>query len=336
MIPGSFWQLTAYPTLLAFKNLYTQKSFEVALDLEGPIRNFTLEQDLERGEVHLFGESVQGYFRLVISRNEKGIELLFQKTPSGGISYRIDKEEGSAEPKTARLIPLEKEHAPVSPPEARLSLGVHKAQDWDLVMRRGNVEEILPFWMRLAEWLPEMRGEAPSVGSLRLLDECTKKSKEEILPGLQKAFLAGFSGILCPRLEDADHQGILPKEKIPSNLSPLFFLKRGGESLRSLFVREEGEELFLLPCLPPQFSAGRLVHLRLHNGDLLDLEWSKKLLRRVIIRPQASREVLLSLQKPITRFRVRHSEKERGKVMQREKKLFLEAETTLFLDRFEK
>jgi hypothetical protein len=100
LLPGSFWKLTTFPTLLVFENLYVQKRFEVKLHLEGPVRDFTLEQDLERGEIHLFGHSVQGYFRLRISRSEKGLDLLFEKTPEEGLAYAFKEKQQLATSKT--------------------------------------------------------------------------------------------------------------------------------------------------------------------------------------------------------------------------------------------
>ncbi|MFI5334341.1 MAG: hypothetical protein ACHQT8_04140 [Chlamydiales bacterium] len=336
LLPGSFWQITAFPTLLEFKNLYTGMSFEVHLGIQGPVRELTLEQDLERGELRFFGHSQKGYFRLRISRQEKGMQLLIEKTPEGGLIYQIDGNETRAEEKAARLIPLPLEHPLVPPPETRLSLGVHKAQDWDLVLRRGELAEILPFWMRLADWLPKMREELRSAGSLRLLTDCEVAERQEMISALCKAFLVGFHDLLVPQLKDPLHQGILKEEKIPEGLSPLYFLKRGGEILRSLFLQEENEKILLLPRLPPEFSSGRFTHLRLDNGDLLDLEWSKKLLRRVVIHPNATREVAFALQKPLRTFRVRLSEKDRGRRIHCDEMLRLLEGERVFLDRFEK
>lgn len=327
LLPGSFWKITAFPTRILLDNLYGKGGFTISLALQGPMRDFTLVQDLEKGVVRLFGESQKGYFRLVISRLETGIQLFFEKTPEEGLSYQIGGVEERATPKTVRLIPLEREHPIVTPPKSRLSLGIHKAQDWDLIMRRGDLQEIAPFWIRLAEWLPEIREDKRVFGALKLL--------EPRLALLKKAFLVGFSGILVPTLQDDLFLGILAEEKIPEDLSPLHFLKQGASILRSLFFEEKEGEVALLPLLPREFYAGRFVHLALQNGGFLDLEWSKEMLRRVVIHPHVSQKIKLSLPKKIRRFRLKRNPKERGKTVHCDELVSLNAGESVYLDRFE-
>ncbi len=343
LLPKSTWKLQAFPTLLIFTNLHTQASLHVHLHLDGPVENFTLEQDLERGEVHLFGQSVKGYFRLRILRTEKGIEILFERTPSEGIACSIPelKKQVRMQNKQQLLLSLDKEHPLPEAPQERLSLGMHKAQDWDLVCRRLEMTEVLPVWMRLAGFIPEIADDPRTDGTLQLLQQCEEilasDKKTEIIPALKRAFLAGFSGILVPRLEDDQFQGIVPTGlKIPTNLSPLLLLKRGKELIRSLFFQEKEGKISLLPHLPPELFAGRFTGIKRENGDQIDLEWSKKLLRRVIFRSAETQTLNLVLQKSIRRFRLRHDERKRGLTIQHGDQITLQAGEKVYLDRFEK
>lgn len=323
LLPGSFWQLQAFPTRLFFTHLQTRETLTHPLELKGPIEGFTLEQDLEKGRLRVFGKSQAGYFSLTIQMGKKGIELLFEKRGE----------------KIAHLLPVTG-GAGLERSEERLSFGIHKAQECEGIWKRLDPQEILPFWLHLSHWVPPLASDERSVGVLRLIETCEKLAlegkREKIVPLLESAMLCGFRSVFMPRLDDDQYLGILEEEKIPADLSPLHLITRGRELIRSLLFREEDGALHLLPCLPPEFVSGRLIHARLQNGSLLDLEWSKKLLRRAIIHPRVTQEVELVLPKPLSRFRVRKSERERGKTVHREGKISLRAGESILLDHFEK
>ena len=293
--------------------------------------------------MHVFGQSQKGYFRLRIQRSEQGIEILFERTPSEGVGCSVPelKKQALMKNKDLLLLPISKEHSLSEIPQERLSLGIHKAQDWDLVCRRQEMQEILPVWLRLSSFIPKVEDPRRSEGTLLPLIECEEILKQdkkiEIIPALQRTFLVAFSNIMLPRLEDEQFQGIVFSDlKISPDLSPLLLLQRGGALIRSLFFQEESNTVSLLPHLPPQLFAGRYIGIKRKNGDLIDLEWSKKLLQRVIYRSTESQTLLLSLQKSIRRFRLRHNERSRGITVQHGDKITMQAGEKIFLDRFEK
>ncbi len=268
LVPGTAWQVTAFPTLLQFYNLQTGEEREEVLSGG---KSFTLTQDLERGEVRV-----------------------------GRHVIKLGKLPASIE---------------------RLSLGSHKALDWDLCRRRLDLADILPVWFRLGQMVP-------SDGTLNF----PALDKLEAAPFLEKVFCAYFHGILVPRLFDEDHQGLFPAGK-PIATAPLALLVEGARWIRTLFFQDNFK---FLPNLPPQFHAGRLLHVQTKEGDSIDMEWSKKLLRRVVIRPGKSREVHIQLQKSLASFRVRRSAKDRGQRQLAEAQLSLEKGKVLFLDQFQK
>ncbi len=280
IIPGSAWQVTVFPTLLKFYNLQTGKEEEENLPWTGPVKNFTVQQDLEKGEVIITGKTVEGYKRHVIKR--------------GNLPPHVE----------------------------RLSLGSHKSLDWEMVKRRSDLCDILPVWFRLGQMVPK-DGK---------IDFPSDFDKLEVVPFLEMVFHAYFSGILVPRLFDEEHQGIFLEGKTIAT-APLALLSEGAHWIRSLFFQDDFR---FLPHLPPQFPAGRLTHLRTTEGDEVDLEWSKKLLRRVVIRPGKSREVTLYFQKGLRSFRVRRGLKDRGERQAVEESLLMEEGKMIFLDRFEK
>ncbi len=314
LLPKSFWKIEAFPTLVRFVHLQTHKCIEVPLELLCPIENFTLEVDLERGHVRLFGHSAQGYFEILIERLSSGIQLQMAKRPPV-------------------FLPLDEPFQDVSSQE-RLSLGVHKAQDWDLVSRRTLPEEFLPFWLRQSLFLPPLEKETRSPGTLALLEEAERLDKTEMSRHFQKTFRAGFSGILVPRLDD-NHQGLIDEKTLGPSVNPLHLVAKGEHMIRALFFVEQGKELHLLPKLPPEFHAGRYTNIACMHGTL-DLEWSKKLLRRAIFRAKDAHEIHLVLQKALKRFRLRRGMRERGTTCERDTLISVHAGETLYFDRFEK
>lgn len=282
VIPWSSWKVQAFPTLLKFENLITGEKKEDKLPWKGPVLDFTIELDLEKGVVWVFGHTLDGYRRHKIEMPEIPVAAL-----------------------------------------ERLSLGMHKTLDWELVKRRRDLKEILPVWFRLGQMVPEA---GKKVGAAALLKEY---GKMEVCEAYLKMFLAGFEGILTPRLSDPDHQGIIAEGNFSE--SPLVLLREGARLIRSLFFTESKESWSFLPCLPPEFHAGRLLDLQTELGDKIDLEWSKKLLKRVIITPAVSREIFIHLQKPLQSFRA-----EKGERQTIERSLKLEAGKRIYLDRFEK
>jgi hypothetical protein len=337
LIPGSAFSVQVFPTLLRvygapriFVNFNesalaenreqrnAQGVIECHLPLKGPIEGFTVEQDLERGCVRVFGHTPFGYMRYLIAAEGDGVCVHFEKVPKG----------------------IEKKHREISSfkmekgIEERLSLGTHRSQEWERVRRRGDLKEIFPHWLRLAQMLPAS-GAKERVFLLEKMWEASE-NKQEILSWFSKLFQAHFHGIFVPRLKDDQFQGIAPEENFSLEHSSLFLLKESAECLRSLFIREEQKRLSLLPFLPPEFHAGRFTAVRLQSGDLIDMEWSKKLLRRVIFRSFSDRAVCLYLQKQITSFRLRRSLREKGIILSREDSFIVKPQEILYLDRFQK
>ena len=309
IVPKSTCQVQVFPTRLVFNN-----ELEFQIDLKGPMRGFTVELDLEKAHVRVFGQTPDGYVRYVIRREEGGIAIHFDKKPP-------------------QLLALPKEQGPVIAPLERLSLGMHKAQDVELIRRRRDLKEIFPLWHRLGRLIPSVPSK--KVGTLDLLEQARAQvlagEKDALALSFLNLFDAGFSSLLTPRLRDEQFQGLIPDlPEIPAGSSPLTLLTEGAALIRALFLQESPHELTLLPCLLPEFHSGRLT------SNEISLEWSKKLLRCVILRPSVSREVRLVLQKPLESFRVRTSLRERGRTVARDEPLILTANQTLFLDRFQK
>ena len=72
---------------------------------------------------------------------------------------------------------------------------------------------------------------------------------------------------------------------------------------------------------------------RAHKGESRDMEWSKKMLKRVIFYPQKERRLQLSLQKDLRFFRLSCGSKQQGKKLSVDEPLYLEKGRRYLLDR---
>lgn len=299
VIPGSCSIVEAFPTLLRIDGE------DWKMDLTGPVEGFTLEQDLERNCVFVFGKAKEGYFRLKILAHDHGVEIKSEKGPLK--SGKINKEMRKVETKEFE----------------RLSLGSHKSQCFD---KHLGLKEILPILFCLGQKTPHIAPQKVT-GTAALLT--LPEEKKDLEKGLTAFLKAGFKSLLIPRLVDDHHHGFVPS--IPAKGDPFFLLQEGAKMIRSLFFSQNERRIAILPNLPISFDAGRIVGLQAPGIGMIDIEWSKKLLKRVTIRANTSGEVILELQKEIKTFRVG-----KGKKLKKGEPLLLESGKTTHLDRFEK
>lgn len=347
LLPKTHLKLQIFPTRVHFF-LFEEASFLFTLswDIQGPLKDFTVEMDLQQEQINVFGMTATGYIRYRLRRQSDGIGVIIDKLPQECVNchlshhnqtYRLSRGETLLIPRT--FI----EQPPLFQPE-RLSLGMHKMQDWEHIKRRQDLKEILPIWMRLGQITPHLPPSSSTKGNLSLLEKCRESIrdnlKQEILPAFTRLFLTAFDGICVPRLFDVDYQGILPVEKAEStDPSPIPILTEGAALIRSLFLKETQDLLSLLPCLPADFHAGRVLEAHTLLGDRVDFEWTKKLLRRVILRPHSERIVRLKISRQIRACRVRTSLKERGREHSLKDGILLlelSPKQTLFIDCFKK
>lgn len=318
VLPGSDLLVQIFPAQVCLIGVKV-----IPLEIEGPVQGFTVELDLEKDRVVVHGQTPQGYMRYVIVQEDSAIEIHFEKFPTEkemiSIPHAVKRDEPSNE---------------------RLSLGMHKSQDVEMIRRRSDLKEIFPLWLKIEGFLPEIETGAAKGGMFQLLEECSlkieEKAKNEICRSFEKLYHAGLYSILAPRLVDTEHQGLVPESEVGLNVSPLRLIRDGAKLIRSLFFEEREESLSVLPCLPPEFHAGRYLSYKTASGDEVDIEWSKKLLKKLNVRSQREGELRLTLQPSIKTFRVRFSLQDPGKVFTAGTPLQLSPGVTLLLDRFQK
>lgn len=316
LIPRSCWAAQVFPTLLRLQNCEVatpQDSHDITLNLQGPVQEFMVEQDLERGCVFVSGVSKEGRYRIQIQAIEKTIQFRILRAPVGHPIF----------PHQNLHFPiLGTSHIPVPLQRERLSLGSHRSQDWERVWQRLDLNEILPILFHLSQWIP------------RIAKPVSEEMQNLLEKGWEPFLRVAFSGILHPRVIDDDHQGILSKKTVDPNDSPCALFPEIQKRIRRMFLLQSGSTIELLPF--SHFPFGRLIGAHLNGIGTLDFEWSKFVPRRCIIRPSQDACVRLRCPKPYSTFRIRTDRSEKGRIESQDNELELAASKTYWIDRFEK
>ncbi|WP_194847729.1 hypothetical protein [Candidatus Neptunochlamydia vexilliferae] len=341
LLPKSPWKVTAYPAKVVLENLIStgkEESHTITPQIKGPLTQFTVMQDLERQWIRIFGRGPEGYFsyRLVATAHE--ITLFLERGPKEGIAFTYEGETKLLRRKEELIIPVVRSAFGQSLSE-KMHFGCSKKQDWTLVKRRLSLEEILPIWHALGKHIPEHP--LLDVGTAHYLKACQELVEQRDRAKIGSAFLTlfkvGFSGILSPSLMDETHHTFVPEgAPIPVEASPLLLLGEGARLIRRLLIEAKEDCFAVLPCLPKELHAGRFTDIALRDTLTIDLEWSKKLIRRVILHPKEDQEVKLTFQSAIDSFRLRRGRRNRGKAHNAGDTLTLKGGTLYILDRFQK
>jgi len=324
LIPKTNCLAEIFPARLVLEE-WQGARFSTLLPLTGPVEQFTSQVEGEKGRVRVFGRAAQGFFSYLLFAQRDGIYLYLEKGP---LPFPLKQEH--------KLLNISSFHE--APPEERLSLGMHRSLEWESVLRRGEFQEIFPVWLQMGQLLPQPEERTmPEEGNFLLLEKCRKvveqKEKLHVIPAFRTLFLAAFSSLFVPHVNDLSFQGLsTPTEQA---LSPLPLLKKSALLIRSLFFQEEKESCALLPLLPPQFHSGRFCHIKTKEGDRIDMEWSSKLLRRLRIQSAKSRSLRLIVQSALKRCRVRTKLREKGRMCNLNEPLELQSGVCLYLDRFQ-
>lgn len=321
-LPGSTLRVQIFPNLVRLDDLSRgEPRFlkEFPLGLRGPIQGFTAQLDLEKGNICVWGEAQQGFFRYRVF-----------STPEG-VAFKVEK--------CSLVLPKVQDNHVHKPPEMdRLSLGSHKKQDWDLVCRRSDLKEIFPVWLRLGQLIPKCTFKE-TAGTGMLLNRCQEAiDHNENLQSVDRwldLFHAGFEGILSPRLQDTEFQGFeLPPVSEDTQDSPLALLYEGAMFIRQMLIQQQDSLIHILPSLPPEFHCGRYTNVDCGDRGTISFEWSKKTLRRLIIKPKVSKPLKFIFQKKIKSFRFRINQEEKGVFYPAGHELDLQGGKLYFLDNF--
>ncbi len=212
---------------------------------------------------------------------------------------------------------------------AKLSFGVHKAQQMERIVERAAPEEFLSFWFALANFYPAYEGDIPTNC---LLDDLQQCERTHLYKAWSNLFRAGFEGWMIPRVQDSDFHGF-GKDPISGN-DPFVLVTAGARLLQRMLVDDsQPGVLSILPKLPPELHCGRLVDLELANIGTLAIEWSKKEIKKVILTPSHSQELHIRFAKTFGSCRVRDGHTTSRQTM--EKPLKIEKGNVIYFDQFQ-
>jgi hypothetical protein len=308
LIPGTPYLVEVFPALVRIREF--SNSLEMIKELplpitQGPLKQFTVVQDLEKGCVTAYSE----HYLVHILPN---LEFSFAKHP-----------------------PL-----PTLPSPERLSLGSHKKMDVDRIRRRRDLLAFLPFWFRLGSLLKLPARMGDNRGIFKLLIVCSEAigvhRPERILHTFERLYLAGMSAFLVPRFFDEEMQGILPRDSPLSEDSPLYILSEGAALIRSLFILSSGNQISILPNLPPECFSGRMTNLIVPSWGKIDLEWSQKTIRKLCFYAEQEGEITFHFPPHMASYRLRCHAQERPSFLRCGDSLEVKAGVHYLLDRFQK
>lgn len=274
LIPCSNCVLRAYPAKLLFYSLANpEEKYEIDLDVKGPVREFTVKQDLEKAKVLIFGKGKEGFFRHEVKAGEKGIDALGQTLTFS--TYRFLKQKKS--------LP-------------QISFGSKKGMCMSGIRKRKDPADYLPLLFRLADLTPPAevkRGIGGTESLLRTLSWDT----------LEGFFLAAFKGFLVPTLEDNLHQGLV-FESLKEKGSPVFLLTESARVLGEKICSVQRNKVRFLEKLPPKKPCGKWVEVLVGEFGTLSFEWSKKRMRRLFFKASKEGTLTFEFPKSIASFRM--------------------------------
>lgn len=329
-IPGTSFSLRVFPARLELLDLSESAQPQVwslELPVHGPVEQWTVTLDLERGELKVSGETPAGSIRYAVRPGKTSRQVWFIDLKKSGLELFPDGE---------LFLTFDGPNWPVPKHHSRLNMGISKAQNLVRAEERELLDEYLPFWWHLSQWLP-VPDQPQQSGMNQLLEAwqeaIASKTPEAIDATCRQLLRCGFEHVVCPRLEDRDHHGVVPR--VTMSGSPLRLLADIQQRIRSMLVDDaEAGTIRLLPALAPELHCGRWIEVPVACGQM-DLEWTKKTARRMILRTTNVEEsLLLDPGRGVRSFRVRLEGETAGKTITKGNAMQLMPHSTYYFDRF--
>ena len=330
LLPGTTYAFRFYPARFELWDWNEQKILKTFdLSIRGPVRDFTVLQDLEKQCLIVWMHTLDGYIRYHLA----SVSLYLECGEALKINGTLLKK-GESFHLLNETTNTQRENTPSHMWE-RLSLGCHKQSLWEAMQQRKDLVELLPYWFHLAQQYATEQVIEKGTLLAKAKDLLEAKDKNQLSELLSTLYTCLFNDMLLPLSKDQSFQGIeLPLSH--TKISPLLLLGQTYQVIKKQFLSFDNGELSLLPCLLPQFHCGRFTHLHCGSLGKICIEWSKKLLKKCVIQVENTQTCSLRLQRDLLRFRLREHPKSKGSSKKALEELTLEAGKTYYLDRFEK
>jgi hypothetical protein len=301
-LPTTTYTVAAYPTRLQIFDETGLSVKEHLFKVSGPIEDFTVLSNLERGAVTVTSR----YYRFHVLPNLEVIET--RRPPLSDL------------------------------PKEELFLGSLKQPKWEALAERCDPKEILPLWHRLGTLLSLPDQVLESVGLFSLIEKARalKEQKEhaQLLEPLMQLYRAGFSATLVPRSSDTQYQGIV-EDMRPLPFSCHYLLTEGARLIRSFFYQEKEGSPCFLPHLPSECFSGSFYSLETKWGTF-HFRWTKKQLREVWLESKYNGTLAIGFPKALKRCRLRTNARDRGVSALTSDSFEINSKHDYVWDRFEK
>ena len=320
-LPGSDFSLTIFPACIeVIKTDTDELVHSFVLDEPSRFLSHTTFVDLLALCVVVEGETKAGFQRICFYRKGSVWTLTSQKRDLCLVNRQPLRRGEEIE-----LFPVRSYERH----DARLVLISPQKNRWEQLLDRNR-------WPALLEQLflyPSLSsGEEEPRDSLLLRLKEDIYDKKNIENNLIRLLGMGFSGVCVPRV------GKTVCSQFGEDFWPYLSLDRNLSYLQafihSLFVREEGNSLFLLPLLLPSLASGQVIHdACLNKKVLMSFDWRKGRVRRLFLR--AADECALQLYVPgCSEYRLRIVHEKGVRTERSDQVLCLEKEKIYLLDNF--
>lgn len=252
-----------------FPNRWVVNNRVIDLAIQGPVKGFTVQQDIEKARLVVYGIANGCYFCFFLFAKQDQLVCLLDRYSKDVISYSLDAKLSTFQKKQEVVLPISL--TSFSPGNERLSLGCYKAQNIDLMKINKPIKLLLPVWYRLSQIQPFM--------------DIDLTSHQYRSTDLQKSvihfFNRYFSKVSVPALEDS-REGLPDFFEKDTNL--IEFLQTTYLQIRQLFFMQDDNRFSILPKLPSIFNCGRVISLSGGKYGVIDFEWSKGRIRKLFFK----------------------------------------------------
>jgi len=335
VLPGTPLIVKAFPAGLEFYHVDEELPHaSLSFNISGPVKQFTFQQDLEKGVLLIWGHAAEGYYRIKVYMPQDdafACRIVAIKSP---VRAFFSADAGCTLTTEGDCVIKNEAYkkADFKQPMERLSLGCHKKLDWHRIAFDCALPCVLPIWFLLGQQVPVSH--APEGHSLlkRCFEAIDNGDRLAVGDHICNLLHAGFTGMLCPRKIDSQRQGFSCPPIVGDSALPL--LSEGYRMIRELFFKQLDHTVFILPVLPVSLHAGRLLHVRIEQIGLLDMRWSKKVLKTLVIHCHSSGSLNLVCAHRPTSCRIRLSKSDKGLRHTLDKPLILSSGNTYLIDQF--
>ncbi len=336
-----------YPTKLKIIDWKDSQKVLMVLQFKfkTPCTGFTVFKDLVKQEVDIECQFDDNFakFRLGYNEPEKHFALSLLRYKEEFLNYEVKRPHKIAV--ISKQLALKKplvlfnnlDIDPVPKPEI-LFLGCHKKQEIEAVLERKDLCEFLPLWYLWGQFCLIKHTAKDTEGMLvflkQLHDDINHKKHDALGPCLKTLLATGFAPMMVPYLEDYKHWGLALPKLTNASCSPWAVLGELFKLIRQFFILKKRQDLFILPHMPPELFSGKLIGVQ-EGGLEMDLEWTKKQIRRAVITAKKDADVCLHFQTGIKQFRLKEGHQDKGRIVKNFSTLSLKKKNIYFLDRFE-